>query len=83
MSPKPQKQNHADVNDEKLEITESPKEIDAFLDRETRVRFRAYELYLWRGQSPGFDLDDWLQAESEIGGEAEVDGGIGRGIAST
>jgi len=36
------------------------------MGRETRVRCRAYELYLERGQEPGFDLDDWLQAEDEI-----------------
>lgn len=27
---------------------------------------RAYELYLGRGGEHGHDLDDWLQAESEI-----------------
>lgn len=37
------------------------------IERETRVRSRAYELYLGRGQEPGFDLDDWLKAENEIG----------------
>jgi Protein of unknown function (DUF2934) len=38
----------------------------AIMERETRIRRRAYELYLERGQDPGFDLDDWLQAENEI-----------------
>lgn len=27
---------------------------------------RAYELYLSRGAEDGHDLDDWLQAETEI-----------------
>jgi hypothetical protein len=27
---------------------------------------RAYELYLQRGSLPGFELDDWLQAEAEL-----------------
>jgi hypothetical protein len=27
-------------------------------------------LYLGRGQELGFDLDDWLQAENEIGAVA-------------
>jgi hypothetical protein len=27
---------------------------------------RAYELYLQRGSLPGYELDDWLQAEAEL-----------------
>ena len=27
---------------------------------------RAYEIFLGRGAEPGHDLDDWLQAESEL-----------------
>ena len=77
MSPKLQKETHLDVDTTNVEIAESLKEIDASLDRDTRVRYRAYELYLERGEAPGFDLDDWLQAENEIGGETEVDGEIG------
>ena len=42
----------------------------AMADRETSIRYRAYELYLGRGQELGFDLDDWLQAENEIGAVA-------------
>ena len=30
------------------------------------VRFRAYEIYLTRGSLPGYELDDWLQAEGEL-----------------
>ena len=30
---------------------------------------RAYEIFLARGEEPGHDLDDWLQAESELLGE--------------
>jgi DUF2934 family protein len=30
------------------------------------VRRRAYEIYLERGEQPGRDLDDWLQAEREL-----------------
>ena len=26
----------------------------------------AYEIYIQRGRTDGFDLDDWLQAESEL-----------------
>jgi Protein of unknown function (DUF2934) len=36
------------------------------LPREERIRRRAYELYLRRGNQPGSEIDDWLQAEGEI-----------------
>ena len=32
-----------------------------------RIRFRAYEIYLEHGEQPGHDLEDWLQAERELG----------------
>jgi len=35
-----------------------------------QIARRAYELYVWRGREDGHDLDDWLQAETEIMGEA-------------
>ena len=34
--------------------------------REQDIRRRAYELYLERGEEPGRDLEDWLQAEREL-----------------
>jgi Protein of unknown function (DUF2934) len=36
------------------------------LSLEERIRRRAYELYLQRGNQPGSELDDWLQAEEEM-----------------
>ncbi len=30
------------------------------------IRQRAYGIYLARGAAPGFELDDWLQAEREL-----------------
>ena len=30
------------------------------------IRMRAYELYLARGGSPGYDLEDWLAAERSL-----------------
>ena len=36
------------------------------LSFEERIRRRAYELYLQRGNEPGTELDDWLRAEKEI-----------------
>ena len=34
-----------------------------------RVAAKAYELYVSRGRTEGHDLDDWLQAESELRSE--------------
>ena len=34
--------------------------------RAEEIRRRAYEIYLERGEQPGCDLDDWLQAEREL-----------------
>jgi hypothetical protein len=36
------------------------------LSIEERVRRRAYELYVERGNESSLELDDWLQAEEEI-----------------
>jgi hypothetical protein len=32
-----------------------------------KIRLRAYQFYVERGGQPGLDLDDWLQAERELG----------------
>jgi hypothetical protein len=37
----------------------------------SRIALRAYQLYEARGCLDGFDLQDWLQAEGEILGQAE------------
>jgi len=34
--------------------------------RDEEIRRRAYEIYLQRGEQPGRELDDWLQAEREL-----------------
>jgi hypothetical protein len=34
--------------------------------REQEIKRRAYEIYLGRGEEPGHDLEDWLQAEREL-----------------
>jgi hypothetical protein len=41
-------------------VTTSP------IEREEQVRRRAFELYEQRGREDGHELDDWLQAESEL-----------------
>jgi DUF2934 family protein len=35
------------------------------LPLEERIRRRAYELYVERGNQSGSEVDDWLQAEEE------------------
>jgi Protein of unknown function (DUF2934) len=40
--------------------TESP------VDIQEQVRRRAFELYEQHGREDGHDLEDWLQAESEL-----------------
>ena len=37
----------------------------AHLPLEERIRLRAHELYVLRGNESGSELDDWLQAEDE------------------
>jgi hypothetical protein len=36
------------------------------LPLEERIRRRAHELYVERGNETGSELDDWLQAEEEV-----------------
>jgi hypothetical protein len=36
------------------------------IDPQGEIRRRAYELYEQRGKEDGRDVDDWLQAESEL-----------------
>jgi hypothetical protein len=37
--------------------------------RDEDIGRRAYEIYLERGEEPGLELDDWLQAERELAAE--------------
>jgi hypothetical protein len=36
--------------------------------RHEEIRRRGYEIYRERGEQPGRELDDWLQAERELEG---------------
>jgi Protein of unknown function (DUF2934) len=40
--------------------------VEPGLSRQDRIAARAYELYLERGERPGGDFVDWLDAEREI-----------------
>jgi hypothetical protein len=44
------------------------KETTLVVDVDERIRCRAFELFEIRGREDGHDVDDWLQAESEITG---------------
>jgi len=44
---------------------------ESTLPREERIRKRAYELYEQRRRGDGHDVEDWLDAESELQGNAE------------
>jgi outer membrane protein TolC len=39
---------------------------ESSVDIQEQLRRRAFELYEQRGREGGHDLDDWLQAESEL-----------------
>lgn len=45
--------------------THAPEAATGNLPVEERVRQRAYELYVERGNESGSELDDWIQAEEE------------------
>lgn len=36
------------------------------VDLESKIRIRAYELYVERGCTPGHENEDWLLAEREV-----------------
>jgi hypothetical protein len=49
-----------------IPTTPNERQFEQPLDLEEEVRRRAYELYEQRGKEEGHDLEDWLQAESEL-----------------
>jgi hypothetical protein len=67
MSSKPTRNESTDAEVSHAAAGELPVENSA---RDEEIRCRAYEIYLERGQQPGAELDDWLQAERELEGAA-------------
>lgn len=49
-----------------LDTAVEEREISLSSSHEHEIRNRAYEIYVQRGRHPGFELEDWLQAEREI-----------------
>ena len=41
------------------------------LPMEERIRLRAHQLYVERGNESGSEMDDWLQAEEELSAAQE------------
>ena len=64
MSSKPQRS--ASRETEATSTPDTISEARESLTRDEEIRFRAYEIFLERGEQEGNDLDDWLQAEREI-----------------
>lgn len=52
---------NAEARSTQAETGEAPVET-----RDEEIKRRAYEIYLERGEQPGRELDDWLQAEREL-----------------
>lgn len=50
----------------KPEIKQPRKEDIAATELNDTIRCRAYELYEQRGRADGHELDDWVEAESEV-----------------
>lgn len=56
----------ANVKKTKLEAEPVREEIIALLDRDARVAELAYYKAEKRGFEPGYEMDDWLEAEREL-----------------
>jgi len=63
MASKPKRNESTEAEAAQAETGEVPVGNSA---RDEEIRLRAYEIYLERGEQPGCDLDDWLQAEREL-----------------
>ena len=64
MAPRPENYDGSEA----VEPGADAQEQDRWLDSspEEDIRRRAYEIYLARGEEPGRDVEDWLQAEREL-----------------
>jgi hypothetical protein len=67
MSSKPMRKKSTDAEVSHAEAGELPVDNST---RDEEIRCRAYEIYLERDQQAGGELDDWLQAQRELEGEA-------------
>jgi hypothetical protein len=65
MSSKPQRNGNTDAEATSTEAASGEVPVGNSAPDE-EIRRRAYEIYLERGEQPGREIDDWLQAESEL-----------------
>ena len=65
MSSKQKTSSSIEASQPSSEVGKDRREVEN-LASEREIERRAYEIYLERGEQPGRDLDDWLQAEHEL-----------------
>ena len=68
MSSKPKKKGMTEIQATSTQVETGEVSVEN-LARDEEIRRRAYEIYLERGEQPGRELDDWLQAEREVARE--------------
>ena len=65
MSSKPRTTSSIEASQPSSEVGKDERAVEN-LASEREIERRAYEIYLERGEQPGRDLEDWLQAEREL-----------------
>ena len=70
MSSKPKGKGNAEPHAISAQAAQTGEASVGNAERDKEIRLRAYEIYLERGEQPGRELDDWLQAEGELEGGA-------------
>jgi len=68
MSSKPKRNETKELHTIPSQEAETGETSSGSSARDEKIRLRAYEIYLERGEQPGRELDDWLQAERELEG---------------
>lgn len=65
MSSKSKTNGSTESSQSSTEVAQDERAVED-LAQEGKIQRRAYEIYLERGEQPGLELDDWLQAEREL-----------------
>jgi hypothetical protein len=65
MSSKPRRSASMEAETTSTQATASEVQVENST-REEEIRIRAYKIYVERGEQPGRELEDWLQAEREL-----------------
>lgn len=68
MADAPRKPRRKSLGDVEVRSEPAPAADGQQAPDEEAVRARAYELYLERGDRPGGEVEDWLEAEQEVRG---------------